>query len=550
MTAEYTVVVPTTGRDNLVTLLTGLDTGEGPRPAELLVVDDRPSGAPLSLPDTRTPLRLMRSGGRGPAAARNAGWRQAGTEWVAFLDDDVLTPPDWPRRLFADLDGLPEDVGASQARLEVPLPADRRPTDDERGTAALAGARWITADMAYRRTALAAVRGFDERFPRAYREDADLALRVCQAGYRVVTGERVTIHPARRAGPLASVRAQRGNADNALMRRKHGRNWRHRIGEGRGRLGLHTATTAAALGALAFGAAGRRRTALAAAAAWAALTADFAARRIRPGPRIPDEVGRMALTSVLIPPMACAHRLRGEIRTRRPARFAGLQDHLRPGSRFWKAHEPRPAGPPAAAADARPPGASTDAAPPRASTDAAPPRASAEAVLFDRDGTLIEDVPYLGDPGLVRPVPGADKVLDALRNAGMPIGVVSNQSGVARGLITEEQVAAVNARVAGLLGPFGTWQVCVHGEDDGCDCRKPRPGMVHRAARELGVDARRCVVIGDIGADVAAAEAAGARGILVPTERTLAEEVERARRAGNLAPDLDEAARLALGAAR
>ncbi|WP_137816321.1 HAD-IIIA family hydrolase [Gandjariella thermophila] len=521
----YTIVIPTTGRDNLAALLRALDRAGGPRPAEIVVVDDRPSGEPLSVPDTHAPLRVMRSGGGGPAAARNAGWRLAGTEWVAFLDDDVLTPPDWPRRLVADLRDLPQDVAACQARIEVPLPADRRPTDDERGTAALAGARWITADMAYRRAALAAVGGFDERFPRAYREDADLALRVCRAGYRIVTGERVTTHPARAGGPLASVRAQRGNADNALMRRKHGRHWRRRIGEGRGRLGPHAATTAAALGALALGAAGRKRAALAAAATWTALTVEFALRRILPGPRTCDEVATMALTSVLIPPVACAHRLRGELRV-------------------------RSAVPPAPSA-----GGNTSAVPSAASaggnTSAVPSAASAggntSAVLFDRDGTLIEDVPYLTEPDLVRPVPGADKVLDALRNTGVPIGVVSNQSGVARGLITEEQLAAVNARVAELLGPFGTWQVCVHDPDDGCDCRKPRPGLVRRAAEALGVDVRRCVVIGDIGADVAAAEAAGARGVLVPTDRTRPEEVECARRAGNLAADLDDAVRLALG---
>jgi histidinol-phosphate phosphatase family protein len=521
MTLHYTVVIPTTGRDNLVTLLRAVDQGEGPRPAEIVVVDDRPAAGPLSLPDTHAPLTVVRSGGRGPAAARNAGWRRADTEWVAFLDDDVLTPPDWPRRLVEDLSELADDVGASQARIEVPLPPDRRPTDDERGTAALAGARWITADMAYRRTALAAVGGFDERFPRAYREDADLALRVCQAGYRIVTGERTTTHPPRTSGPLASVRAQRGNADNALMRGKHGRHWRRRIGEGRGRLGLHACTTAAALGALGFGAAGRGRAALAAAATWAALTADFAVRRILPGPRTPGEVGRMVLTSVLIPPVACAHRLRGEIRVRR-------REPDRPDA-------PRAAVPPAASAEKI--------------TSAVPPAASAEkitsAVLFDRDGTLIEDVPYLGDPSRVCPMPGADKVLDALREIGMPLGVVSNQSGVARGLITEEQVDAVNARVDELLGPFDTWQVCRHGADDGCDCRKPRPGLVRRAAEALGVDVRHCVVIGDIGADVAAAEAAGARGILVPTDRTLPDEVDRARRAGNLARDLDDAVRLA-----
>ncbi|SFB06149.1 haloacid dehalogenase superfamily, subfamily IA, variant 3 with third motif having DD or ED/haloacid dehalogenase superfamily, subfamily IA, variant 1 with third motif having Dx(3-4)D or Dx(3-4)E [Amycolatopsis marina] len=168
------------------------------------------------------------------------------------------------------------------------------------------------------------------------------------------------------------------------------------------------------------------------------------------------------------------------------------------------------------------------------------------ALLFDRDDTVIVDVPYLADPALVRPVPGAVETLRSLRAAGVPVGIVSNQSGVARGLITPAQLDAVNARVEELLGPFDTWQVCVHGDDDGCECRKPAPGLVHRAAAALGVDVRRCVMIGDTGADVAAASTAGARGILVPTRRTLPVEIHDARRNATVAGDLIEAVRAAM----
>ncbi|GAA3426254.1 hypothetical protein GCM10018953_34370 [Streptosporangium nondiastaticum] len=150
------------------------------------------------------------------------------------------------------------------------------------------------------------------------------------------------------------------------------------------------------------------------------------------------------------------------------------------------------------------------------------------AVLFDRDGTLIEDVPYNADPGRVRPVPGARRALDRLRRAGVPVGVVTNQSGVARGLVSPDALEDVNRRVEELLGPFAVWAVCPHGEDDRCACRKPAPGLVLHAAAVLGVDARDCVVVGDIGRDVEAARAAGARGILVPTPVTLPEEVAAA----------------------
>ncbi|MEV5408986.1 HAD family hydrolase [Thermopolyspora sp. NPDC052614] len=167
------------------------------------------------------------------------------------------------------------------------------------------------------------------------------------------------------------------------------------------------------------------------------------------------------------------------------------------------------------------------------------------AVLFDRDGTLILDVPYNRDPDEVRPMPGAAAALDRVRRAGVPIAVVTNQSGIARGVISPARLAAVNRRVEELLGPFDVWEICPHGEADGCPCRKPRPGMILRAARRLGVAPSGCVVIGDIGRDVEAAARAGARGILVPTPVTLPAEVEAA---AETAPDLRAAVELALSA--
>jgi HAD superfamily hydrolase (TIGR01662 family) len=493
---SYAVVIPTTGRSSLAGVVSGIQCYSTEcHSREIVVVDDRPP------PQSQEPLpvgpsvRVLRTGGRGPAAARNAGWCAVQAEWVAFLDDDVVPGPDWVQRLTEDLRDLPPDVGASQGRIEVPLPADRRPTDVERGTAGLATARWITADMAYRRAALHRVGGFDERFGRAYREDADLALRVLGAGYRIVTGQRRTTHPVRPASPLASVRAQRGNADNALMRRRHGLGWRERIGDGPGRLRWHALTTGAAVLGLGAVARGRWHAAAVLGAAWAGLTAEFALRRILPGPRNPAEIGRMLATSIAIPPAACWHRLAGELRWR----------HVKPAA------------------------------------------AVPDAVLFDRDGTLIHDVPYNTDPAAVRPIDGAKQALDRLRELGIPVGVVSNQSGVASGLISPEQLEQVNARVVQLLGPFDALCVCVHGQRDGCGCRKPAPGLVHAAAAQLGVPVHRCVVIGDIGADVTAAAAAGALGILVPNARTRSAEI---RAAPHVAPDITAAVELVLSGTR
>ncbi|GAA2251070.1 HAD family hydrolase [Streptomyces atrovirens] len=166
-----------------------------------------------------------------------------------------------------------------------------------------------------------------------------------------------------------------------------------------------------------------------------------------------------------------------------------------------------------------------------------------KAVLFDRDGTLVHDVPYNADPGLVRPVDGARAALDALRARGIRTGVVTNQSGIARGLLTEADARRVNRRVEELLGPFDVWAMCPHGPDDGCHCRKPRPGMILWAAGRICTDPADCVVIGDIGADVEAAHRAGAHAILVPTPRTRPEETSAAP---HVAPDLPTAVHLLL----
>ncbi|MEU9068411.1 HAD family hydrolase [Streptomyces sp. NPDC048306] len=166
-----------------------------------------------------------------------------------------------------------------------------------------------------------------------------------------------------------------------------------------------------------------------------------------------------------------------------------------------------------------------------------------KAVLFDRDGTLVHDVPYNGDPDRVRPVDGAREAVALLRAHGVRVGVVTNQSGVARGLISDGDVRRVNRRVDDLIGPFDVWAVCPHGPDDGCHCRKPEPGMVLWAAGRVCAGPADCVVVGDIGADMEAAERAGAHGILVPNDRTRPEETAAAP---HVAPDLLTAVRAIL----
>ena len=304
------IVVPTVGRPSLEKLLERLrpQVAGAPVPVELLVV-----------PDT---------GRRGPAATRNVGWRGARYPWVAFLDDDVLPPADWLDRLLADLD-QPADVGGVQGRLHVPVPG--RCGDWAATTAALERASWATADMAYRRAALEGVGGFDERFPRAYREDADLAYRVRRAGWRLVVGTRRTTHPVRPESPWISLRTQRGNADDALLRRLHGPAWHRLLDAPAGRRHRHAlvvATGAAALAgrALTWGRSDKlrgcraliscRQAARVAGAAWLAGTVEFAVARLRAAPGARDQVVPLLLTSVLIPPLAIGHWLTGWIRHR------------------------------------------------------------------------------------------------------------------------------------------------------------------------------------------------------------------------------------------
>ena len=488
--AEYAVVVPTLGRPSLDALLGSLGAQADHRPTEVVLVDDRPDGRPplwsrgRQALGPRVPVRVLPGMARGPAAARNLGWRVCRTPWVVFLDDDVVLPGDWSRLLVDDLDHAAPDVAAVQGRIVVPLPRTRRPTDWERGTAGLATASWITADMAVRRAALAAVHGFDERFRRAYREDADLAARLRAAGWRLQVGTRTTTHPVRpEPGWRASVGAQRGNADDALMHRLHGPGWRGLVRAPRGRLPWHVATTTfglagAVLAVVAALARGERRKgswrgALLCATGWLGLTADFARRRVAPGPRTPREVSRMVASSLVLPFAATWHRMAGHLRHRT--------------AEPW------------------------------------PPRA--RAVLLDRDGTLVADIPYNDDPGRVRPLPTAIEALDLLRDNNIRLGVVTNQSGVARGLVSRQALRAVNAEVQTQLGPFDTWHDCVHLPEDHCACRKPRPGMVLDAAAALGLAPGELVVVGDIESDLLAARAAGARAILVPTPLTRAQEV-------------------------
>jgi D-glycero-D-manno-heptose 1,7-bisphosphate phosphatase len=133
------------------------------------------------------------------------------------------------------------------------------------------------------------------------------------------------------------------------------------------------------------------------------------------------------------------------------------------------------------------------------------------------------DVPYNGDPERVVPAPGAHDCLDRLRSSGIKTGVVTNQSGIGRGMITGDQMNAVNGRIDALLGPFDGWFVCPHAPEDDCDCRKPKPKLLHDAAAAFGASSSQCVFVGDKDDDVEAARNAGMPMLRIGPERTLAQ---------------------------
>lgn len=183
------------------------------------------------------------------------------------------------------------------------------------------------------------------------------------------------------------------------------------------------------------------------------------------------------------------------------------------------------------------------------------------AVFLDKDGTLIEDVPYNVAPDLIRLAPGAEEGLGLLHESGYRLFVVSNQSGVARGLFLESALAAVEDRIRTLLARFGAplagFYYCPHHPSGRvapyareCDCRKPSPGMILAAASEHGLDLARSWLVGDILDDVEAGRRAGCRTVLIDNGNETEWVITPGRRPHRKAADLAEAGRIIAAADR
>src|SRR5262245_492570 len=168
------------------------------------------------------------------------------------------------------------------------------------------------------------------------------------------------------------------------------------------------------------------------------------------------------------------------------------------------------------------------------------------AAFLDRDGTLIQDRGYLGDPDDVELLPGAAELLRGLKENGFLLVIVSNQSGVGRGLFDLRAMEAVHKRCVELLAAEGICldgaYYCTHAPSDDCECRKPRPGLLYRAARELGIDLSTSVVVGDKESDVEAGKAGGCVTAVVhsqPSMRRADFQVRSCRELLALLPELN-----------
>ena len=149
-------------------------------------------------------------------------------------------------------------------------------------------------------------------------------------------------------------------------------------------------------------------------------------------------------------------------------------------------------------------------------------------VFLDRDGTVIEEKHYLCQPGDVELLPTAGKTIARLNQLGIPVAIVTNQAGIARGYFPESRIPEVHARLDELLSEHGAgidrYEYCPHHPVEGigsykidCDCRKPKPGMLTSAATELKIDLTRSLMIGDRLGDIEAGAAAGCVSALVRT---------------------------------
>jgi glycosyltransferase involved in cell wall biosynthesis len=318
---DVSVVVPTRQRPYLLErCLTALVTQTlAPPRYEIIVCDDGPHDATRSLVERFAAAHRARGlavhylpihDTRGPAAARNAGWRHARAPVIAFTDDDTIADPHW---LEAGLAAMTPEAAAACGAIVVPIPT--HPTDYEADASGLERAEFATANAFVTRMALTTVGGFDERFTAAWREDSDLQFALMRAGGDIVRASAaVVVHPVRPARWGVSLAQQKKSCFEALLYGKYHRLYKRHIAR-KPPLNYYAILLAAVSAVL--GATNEAQAiAVAGGCVWFALTACFFAQRMRGRSRDWKHVAEMAVTSSLIPFLAIYWRIYGAIRYR------------------------------------------------------------------------------------------------------------------------------------------------------------------------------------------------------------------------------------------
>ncbi len=234
---------------------------------------------------------------KGPAAARNAGWRMAGGRLIVFTDDDCVPQPGWIARYWnAYL--RQHDPVAFTGTCIVPCPS--RPTDYEKNVSQLCEAEFITANCACSKTALQRVDGFDEAFPSAWREDSELQFKLLESKVPVIhVPEAVVYHPIRKAGWGVSLKEQGKSRYNALLYKKHPRLYKERISR-HPLWNYYLMVVLFFMGVIAL-IARQQPLGMAAFGGWMLLVISFTVRRLRYTRHSVGHIAEMLLTSALIP---------------------------------------------------------------------------------------------------------------------------------------------------------------------------------------------------------------------------------------------------------
>lgn len=282
---------------------------------EVLVISDGPDSVTKKAIDlyahtSQLQLRyLSLSKRKGPAAARNTGWKNACGNLIAFTDDDCLPEPGWLKNIW-DQHRM-EPLIAYTGKVCVPLPPN--PTDHQLNTAGLENGDFLTANCACTRQALEKVGGFDERFKMAWREDSDLQFRLILHHIPIrQIDEAIVVHPSRKATWGISIKEQKKGMFNALLYKKFPALYREKIRSTPP--WSYFLSVIFFIGALSALLSGNSLIAGLSSLAWLLITFEFTHKRLKPTSKTPAHILEMLISSMIIPFVAVFWQLYGSVR--------------------------------------------------------------------------------------------------------------------------------------------------------------------------------------------------------------------------------------------